>query len=266
MINKVIEIRPGRSINVNLYSHPTSKATAFLIHGLGGSSAQWREQINLLKEHYSLVIPDLFGHGESAKPKSNQGNPYSYPELEQDLQALFKKMATEKNILMGHSYGGALAVGLAIDHQDKIDHLVLISPTACTPNIPIPIIYRLPAFLMEWFRPVLEKHFLQLAFMSTDDPALIETELMAGRKNPMYVVRALINGMKQTTKLDITMLTIPTLLLLGKLDHLIPAEHSEQFYRAIPNHQCVLFDDAAHMVMLEQPARTNQLIMNFLNS
>src|SRR5690242_21838589 len=104
MDNK-IEIRAGRIINVFTHEKPNSDTNLFLIHGLGGRGEQWREQIKVLKNHYSLIVPDLLGHGNSEKPKPESNNPYSFPELTQDLQALFNRYSTKNNIVIGHSYG-----------------------------------------------------------------------------------------------------------------------------------------------------------------
>jgi pimeloyl-ACP methyl ester carboxylesterase len=259
-----IEIRPHRTISVTTYKHPTNPYTAFLIHGLGGRGAQWREQIHLLKQHYTVVVPDLFGHGNSDKPKPGAVNPYSFSEHEQDLRALFKQFSGEKNILLGHSYGGALSVGLAVEHQDQISQLVLFAPTPCTPNVSIPFIYQMPPMVMEVLRPWLEKVFQKSAFDKHDDARLLETEMIAGRNNPMYVIRAMIQGMKAMSRIDVTMLTIPTMIMLGETDNLILPAVSRQFYQAMPHHQFQTVAQASHMLMLEQPAKVNQLLQQFL--
>ncbi len=197
-----IEIRPGRILHISSYHHPHSQETAFLFHGLGGRGAQWREQIDVLKSQYSLVIPDLLGHGQSDKPKPEASNPYSFSELEKDIQAIFAKYATHKNRMIGHSYGGALAAVLASDHQDSVNHLTLISPTPCTPKLQIPRIYHLPTLFMELLRPMLDKQFQKLAFDHTANPMLLAQELQAAKENPMYVIKALVNGMQSIPLID----------------------------------------------------------------
>src|SRR5580693_3351416 len=122
-MDSYIEIRPNRHIHLSLYRHPTSPQTVFLIHGLGGRSEQWREQIPLLKENYTIVAADLLGHGKSAKPTANMKKTYSFSEFDLDLQTLFHKYSGERNIIIGHSYGGALAASLTMEHQDRIDKL-----------------------------------------------------------------------------------------------------------------------------------------------
>ncbi|EKD72116.1 MAG: hypothetical protein ACD_46C00004G0010 [uncultured bacterium] len=264
-MNNRMEIRPKRFINVCHYQHPSSKKTAFLIHGLGGRSGQWLPQLTVLKKDYSVVIPDLYGHGQSDKPKpSNAFNPYTFSEYEQDLRILFNRFATDTNIIAGHSYGGALAASLAIDHQDKVNRLVLISPVPCTPNLQISWAYKLPLFMMEIFRFLLEKKAQKQSFDPTTDPKIIETELYESRKNPMYVIKAAIDGMLQMQRIDVTMLTVPTLILLGQHDQLILSEVSQKFYQQLPHHRIIMLDNIAHMALAEKPDVVNIEMTNFL--
>lgn len=263
-MDRKIEIRPGRTINVYIEQHPTNDATAFLFHGLGGYGGQWREQFDFLKENYTLIVPDLFGHGASDKIRPSYDNPYSFEELDLDLQTLFNHFSSDTNIILGHSYGAALALSVAIDHQDRVNKLVLISPTPCKPNLTLPWMYHLPTFAMELLRPLLERKFQELSFTPKDNPQLLADELAAGRNNPMYVIKNTVKGMRDVPLIDVTMLTIPTLIISGKEDGLIPVITQQQFYKALPHHQFVDMTDASHMVMLEKPEEVNKTIKEFL--
>lgn len=259
-----IEIRPGRTINIRTYSNSAIDDTIFLFHGLGGRGEQWHNQIEALKGKYNLIVPDLLGHGKSDKPKpKGNHNPYSFNELELDLQAIFKKYANAKNIIIAHSYGGALATSVTFDHQDQVSKLILLAPTPCAPSFKVPFIFRLPACLMELFRPALEKNFQQCAFEPFDDPQLLNTELIAGRANPMYMISGMVRGMQDIPKLDVTMLTVPSLIMLGNDDKLVPPAASRQFYTALPHHRFELIQQAAHLLMLEKPDEVNKLIVEF---
>lgn len=258
------EIRPGRHINISIHKNPKSQQTAFLIHGIGGRGEQWREQINVLKNQYSLIIPDLYGHGKSDKPKSTATNPYAFDELEKDSLALFKKFATQDNIVLGHSYGGALATTLTMNHQDNISRLVLISPTPCTPKLTVPALYYLPTFIMQLCRPWMEKKFQQLAFDPMTDPNLLAYESRANKNNVMSVIKAVVQGAKTIPALDVTMLTVPTLVLSGEHDGIVPVAAQQAFYQAIPHHKFEVINNASHMVMLEKPDLLNQTLLNFL--
>lgn len=255
-----MEIRPGRIIHIKTYPHPTNKKTAFLIHGLGGSGEQWREQIQILKEEYTLVIPDLLGHGQSDKPKSNSHNLYCFEEFRRDMLALFHRFSAEKNIVIGHSYGGALATTLALANPDMITRLVLIAPVPCAGTANVPMIYHLPAFTLEWLRPLLEKQFAGLAFDPSDNPKLVKEEIEKSRHNPMHIIKNMIAGMETIPTLDVSLLKAHTLILLGENDKLIPPLLSEKFYNPIPHRNIETIQNTAHMVMLERPEQVNQLL------
>jgi pimeloyl-ACP methyl ester carboxylesterase len=257
-----IEIRPGRTINLRVIQHPTSDKTAFLIHGLGGRGEQWRFQLDLLKQDYTLIIPDLYGNGKSDKPKPDN-NTYTFTEFDKDISVLFNKYASNDNIVMGHSYGGTFATSLTIKNQNKISKLILIAPVPCAPSLSLPLMYRLPAPLLQLFRPLLEKEFQKAAFDPSTNPELVAEEMRANLTNPMYVISAMVAGMKDIPTTDATTLTTPTLMLTGQHDQLIPPSVSTDYYRALPHHEFHSIDHAAHLIQLEQPAATNDLLRRF---
>lgn len=260
----IIEIRPGRLLNISFHENPQSDTTIFLIHGLGARGRQWRNQINILKDKYALVIPDLFGLGESEKPRSFFSNPYSFTELDLDLHTIFTRYANKNNIVMGHSYGGALAVSLATDFQNKINKLILINPTHAEPKTQLPPVFRYPAFVLQWIRPKLEKAFNEAGYDQSTSQTLINEENIANRKNEMYVIKAMVKGMKTIRKIDVSRLQMPVLIIIGETDKIILPENVKIFYQKIPHHEIHVVPQAAHMVMLEQPQKTNELILAFL--
>lgn len=259
-----IEIRPGRNINLVRFIHPEPKGTIFLIHGLGGRGSQWRVQIPVLKKDYTLIVPDLYGHDKSDAPVPGAVNPYSFAEIFQDLQALFNQYAGKNNMIFGHSYGGAFSTDLCIKHQDKVSKLVLLTPTPCMPTIEIPTVYRLPLFILNFLRPLLEKQFVKLAFNKTTNEQLIKVEVEESRKNPIYLIKSLITGMNTIIPADVSQLETPTLLIQGMNDLLVPPVLQDQFYHVIPHLQVCQINDAAHLVLLEQPEKVNQAILKFL--
>lgn len=259
-----LEIRPGRTINIEIYKNPNSLATLFLVHGIGGSGAQWREQIKILQKDYTLIVPDLLGHGKSEKPNPTDVNPYTFKAFAEDLEIIFNKYATEKNFLLGHSYGGALALFLAVQHSEKINKLVLIAPAPCEPFITIPFIFKLPVFLLNLLQPLLDKSFQKLAFDNSVDAKLKREESEAGLKNAMTVIKAMWQGCTQVEKINPKQVSTPTLVIVGESDKIIPAPTIKNYYEHIPHLQFEVIQKAGHMVMLEQHEKINSLIIQFL--
>jgi pimeloyl-ACP methyl ester carboxylesterase len=264
-MDNLFEIRPGRRIYRIIDESTVHDPTIFLIHGFAGSGEQWRNLVPFLKNRYRLVIPDLLGHGLSEKPRPTKDNPYTFTEYSQDLQSLFEKHASPHNIIIGHSYGGALAANLAAYNQTAVNKLILIAPMSCKPVMTVPPIFRLPAWLLELLRPYLEKNFRETAFVATDSPALLSEEDRAGKKNAFYVLKALLQGTKDIPWLDVTKIHIPTLVICGEHDGIMSMEKIRSFYGALPDVQFETLTNAAHMLMLEQPEKVDALIEKFLN-
>jgi pimeloyl-ACP methyl ester carboxylesterase len=263
-MNNLFEIRPGRRIHRIIDESTLSDPTIFLIHGMGGRAEQWRDLVPFLKNRYRLVIPDLLGHGLSEKPRPAKDTPYAFSEYSQDLQSLFEKHASSHNIIIGHSYGGALAANLAAHNQTAVNKLILIAPMSCKPVMTILPLFRLPAWVLELLRPYLEKNFREAAFVSTDSRALLSEEERAGKKNAFYVLKAMVQGTKDIPLLDVTQIHIPTLVICGEHDGIISMDKIRSFYGPLPSVQFETLTNAAHMLMLEQPEKVDALIEKFL--
>lgn len=260
----VIEIRPGRNINITMHILDQNAPTLFMIHGGGGRGKQWRKQIPEFKEQYNLIIPDLLGHGLSDKPKPHKNNPYSFTEFSEDLQIIFDKYKTHENVIIGHSYGGALAAYLAAKNQNEIEKLILIAPANPKPQIKIPLLYRLPAPILELIRPILENKFRRMAYTNTASQNLIEEENTESKVNHFYVLKALLDGRIKTPEIVMKKIKISTLILEGEKDQITPNKMITETYADIPNHQFITLANASHMLMLEQSDEVNELIRMFL--
>src|SRR5271169_7041198 len=94
-----------------------------LIHGMAGSSATWRAIIPQLSKKFRVIAPDLLGHGESAKPRSD----YSLGAFAVFLRDLLDELGVSQATVVGHSLGGGVAMQFVYQHPDYVQRLVLIS-------------------------------------------------------------------------------------------------------------------------------------------
>lgn len=260
----MLEIRPGRRIQVSIHESTSSNPTIFLIHGLGGRGYQWREQVKHLQNKYRLIVPDLLGQGSSEKPLPQGNAPYSFTELHQDVQAIFERFAGEQNIVFGHSYGGAMSTFLAYNNPKKIQKLVLVSPVSCGPFKAVPLVYFLPVPLLTFLRNYLDKSFEKLAFSTADNAELLEIEKEGRDLNNIEIIKALLMGMEKIPALDVSQLPVPSLIIGGKEDKIVPPAAIKNFYSELPHHRMFILDKAAHMVHLERSVEVNQLLDDFL--
>lgn len=105
---------------------------ALLLHGFPQTHAMWHRVAQRLAPHYRLVLPDLRGYGDSAKPRGDAGHAnYSKREMAADMAALMQSLGHEQYLVAGHDRGGRVAHRLALDHPQAVRKLALldIAPT-----------------------------------------------------------------------------------------------------------------------------------------
>ena len=94
-----------------------------LIHGLAGSSRSWKDVMPALSRTNDVLAPDLLGHGDSAKPMGD----YSLGAHASGLRDLLATLDVPPATVVGHSFGGGVAMQLAYQHPELCDRLVLVS-------------------------------------------------------------------------------------------------------------------------------------------
>src|SRR3989454_12141510 len=94
-----------------------------LIHGITGSSLTWEDVIEPLAERYTVVAPDLLGHGESAKPRGD----YSLGAYASGIRDLLAALGHSRATVVGHSLGGGIAMQMAYQFPERVERLVLVS-------------------------------------------------------------------------------------------------------------------------------------------
>ena len=97
--------------------------TVLLLHGLAGSSRTWRAVLPELALTHDVIAPDLLGHGESAKPMGD----YSLGAFASGLRDFLAALDVPRATIVGHSFGGGVAMQLAYQHPELCDRLVLVS-------------------------------------------------------------------------------------------------------------------------------------------
>ena len=119
-----VAISPAVRLSViDIYPDHPQQVLVF-IHGFGGNALQWTYQLSRFSRTNRVIAPDLRGYGKSDKP----GGDYSMDQILADLEALLDALGvTEKVVLVGHSFGGAIASEFAAAHPQRVARLVLIA-------------------------------------------------------------------------------------------------------------------------------------------
>ncbi len=237
-----------------------------LLHGFPFSRQTWERQLRGMANTYRVIAPDLRGFGESS------GTPSTLEELADDLHALIAHLGLPSVVVAGFSMGGYVLFRYFAHHADRVKALVLIS-TRAEADTPegresrYAAIERLrkegaEKYLAEFARRLVSPHTLDT------DPSLV-----AKVRRFMGVPRvdSLIGALKAMAERPdssplLPTIAVPTLVVAGADDKLIPAAVARETATKIKGAKCVVFSDAGHMVNIEQSDQFTGALREFLNS
>jgi pimeloyl-ACP methyl ester carboxylesterase len=249
------------------------------IHGLLGSQAQWAHLVDRLDDSHRVIVPDLFGHGESDKPMGD----YSLGAHAATLRDLLDRLEIERVTLVGHSLGGGIAMVFSYLFPERVDRLVLVSSgglgrevSALLRSATLPgAEYVLPVIASGWMRDRLSSAGRVLGAVGLR-PGSDLTQVWRGftslgdsdtRRAFLATTRAVIDpGGQSITAHDYLpeVAPIPTLVVWGTRDRLIPAWHAASATTSIQGCRIELFQGAGHFPHLEDPDRFADLVRQFL--
>lgn len=218
--------------------------TLVFVHGFGGRAMQWMYQLREFSIKNRVIAFDLRGHGLSDKPPGR----YTMDEIQTDLiHALDWMGITEKIVMVGHSFGGAVVIEFTHRHPERVERMVLIASAgeyrltgmgALALRLPLPILRLIEPFTRQWLHAparVLKPWYLN----------------NLSRWNGWSMMR------------DIT---TPALVIRGNRDRVFDPRLFAEVARALPNSEEVDVGASAHMVMLERREAVNRAIKRFLAS
>jgi len=235
------------------------------IHGLGSAADRWMKiPQNLPPDFHSIAI-DLPGFGESDKHANIS---YTMEHFRQFIISFLKQVSsTEKTTIIGHSLGGYIASEIAIQNQNLLNQLVLIDSSG-TLDSPTPI---LEQYLNAAKKPT-QDNVRQVFEQMVADPSRVPDKLVDGfirRINMPNAKHAFESTLAYSTSTQIgldrlRLIKIPTLILWGIHDKVIPLEHSGFFKDTIHESQLEIIDDAGHAPFAEKPDQVSEILKNFL--
>ena len=252
-----------------------------LVHGITGSSAHWEPIMPLLAERYTVVAPDLVGHGESAKPRGD----YSLGAYATGIRDLLIALEHPKATVVGHSLGGGVAMQFAYQFPERCDRLVLISSggigaevslllrAAALPGselvLPLLASSRVRAaagFLADVLGKLRLRPGNDLAEMAAGIGSLAESD---ARQAFLHTLRAVIDPRGQrvnaTDRLHLAQV-MPSLIVWGERDPIIPVEHAHVAHAAMPGSRLELLEEAGHFPQLDDPITLARLLTDFVES
>ncbi|MGH2925349.1 MAG: alpha/beta fold hydrolase [Solirubrobacterales bacterium] len=265
----------GTAVNyVELSPTDPDPTTVLFVHGLSGSWQNWLENIPHFARTHRVVALDLPGFGHSPMP-SWQISIEAYGRL---VHRFCDTIGIGDCAIVGNSMGGFISAEAAVAEPDRFEKLVLVSAAGVTSarlrrrpaetaarmaTGAAPLLMRLSEHGMR--RPRLR----QVGFKGlVQHPELLRTELLhelfqngTGRPGFLPAVEGLI-GYDILDQLDDV--EVPTLIVWGRNDHVVPSQDAVQFGRHLHNSRTVIFADTGHVPQLERPVRFNRVLETFL--
>jgi pimeloyl-ACP methyl ester carboxylesterase len=258
--------------NVELYyeTHGEGKPLV-LISGIGYTLWQWHGMIPFLQEHFQVIAFDNRGVGQSDKP----AGPYTAHMLAADTAGLLDALGIEKAIVMGHSMGGFIAQAMALDFPQRVEKLILCSTNFGGPRH-IPVTPEAMKVLTDVTRDPLSR-FQNGLLVSTAPgwaerhPELIQQWIEWRLANPVdpgsYQAQLAIGLglLPEAASFEnrLSALTVPTLILFGAHDKVVPPENAALLAEKIVWSHVVILPDAGHFFPIEIPEAASQAVIDF---
>jgi pimeloyl-ACP methyl ester carboxylesterase len=283
----MVELEPTKR-EIVLHGHRVSYRTAgtgdsvvLLIHGIAGCATQWDPVARILAEHYTVLAPDLLGHGESAKPRGD----YSLGAYAASVRDLLVALGHRRATVVGHSLGGGVAMQFAYEYPPFAERLVLVSSGGLGREVhPLLRAATLPGseFVLPWIAherlhgvaAVIGRALDLLGLRTGPDLA----EMVRGyasladaeaRMAFIHTARAVLDLTGQrvnaTDRLYLAEL-LPSLVIWGRHDPLIPVSHADVAHKGLPGSRLEIFEEAGHFPQLYDPFRFARSLRDFIET
>jgi pimeloyl-ACP methyl ester carboxylesterase len=250
-----------------------------LLHGIGNNCQTWAGVIDRLAETHTVIAPDLLGHGNSDKPRGD----YSIAAYANGMRDLLSVLDVEQATVVGHSLGGGIAMQMAYQFPERVDRLVLVNSgglgaevnfilrAATLPGAEIV----LPLMVHRHVRTLaagLGRVFGALGHRpSSDLQGILEgfASLTTGEAQRafLHTARSIIDisGQRVSARDRLYLAgDMPTLIIWGARDPMIPVAHAYDAHGAIPHSRLEVFESAGHFPFNDEPVRFSQALSDFI--
>ncbi len=263
------------------YRSAGSGPVIVLIHGMAGRSDTWRFVMPALAEHFTVIAPDLLGHGQSAKPRGD----YSLGALASGVRDLLVALGHDRATLLGQSLGGGVAMQFVYQFPTRCERLVLVSSGGLGDEVNLLLRaltlpgaeFVLPVACTNWVHDtgVTVAGWLRRAGLRPG-PHLEEIWESYGsladgetRASFLQTLRSVVDYSGQrvsaTDRLYLAS-ALPTLIMWGDRDHIIPVHQGFATHEAIPGSRLEIFEGVGHFPHCERPERFVDVLVDFMQS
>lgn len=251
-----------------------------LLHGIAGSSETWLPAMRLLQKDFTVLAPDFLGHGQSAKPLGD----YSLGNQASAMRDFLRLLGIKRVTVVGQSFGGGVAMQFAYQFPEFCERLVLVDAGGLGREVNwilrlvalpgaeyvMPVLF--PAFTRRWGDAV----FGFLAERGIRSPRAAEMwhsyRSLTRPENRHAFVRTIQSvidpGGQSVSAMDRLYLAahMPTLIVWGDHDKIIPLPHAYIAHEAIPNSRLQVMEGVGHFPHVEEPDQFVSILVDFLRS
>jgi pimeloyl-ACP methyl ester carboxylesterase len=267
-----------------LHGHEVSYRVAgegpalLLVHGIAGRADNWDPVIPALARTHTVIAPDLPGHGLSGKPSGD----YSIGALASAMRDLLVYLGHDGATVVGHSLGGGVAMQFAYMFPERCDRLVLVSSGGLGQDVnfilraaALPgadLFLTLTAGLANKLGSGVGRAFGAVGFRPAPDVAEVARGFasLADRETRLAFLSTLrsvigTDGQRVDASNRLYLAAdMPTLIMWGELDPIIPAFHGERAHAAMPGSRLKIFAGAGHMPHIDHPNEFIHTLLEFI--
>jgi 3-oxoadipate enol-lactonase len=238
-----------------------------LIHGLAGDHGAWRAQIETLSRQFRVIAFDNRGAGASTQVDE----PISTQDLAADTLGLMDALGVAQAQVVGRSMGGAVAQHMALMAPERVRSLTLCASFARLDPLGRRVLHNMREAL-EWRGSWADharhsvQNFVSAAFFNSqpEQVAAIERLLGGETRLPACYSRQNEACQQHDTQDELPRIQQPTLVMGGDADPICSLTATHALARGLPHAQLAVFAGASHFFLMEQPARFNQLLLDWL--
>jgi len=288
-------LRPVRDVEAPLLQYRTihgyrrafrvagSGPALLLIHGVGCNSKSWEPVHAKLAQRFTVIAPDLLGHGESDKPHAD----YSLPAFANGMRDLLAVLGIDRVTVVGHSFGGGVAMQFAYQYPELVERIVLVNAGGVSKDVSLALrlaampmgaealaMLRAPG-VMPAIRGFGRAVGAVLGSTRLGRDVTDVVEMLEGFQDPAGLaafartLRSVVDASGQyVTMLDRSYLvqSVPVQIIWGEDDLIIPVDHAHTAHAAIPGSRMEIFEDSGHMPFHDHPDRFVEVVERFIDS
>jgi 3-oxoadipate enol-lactonase len=249
------------------FSRVGSGSSVLFLHGVGADRRMWQDQLDALGGEFLGFAWDARGYGDS----DDYEGPFEFAKVCADLVRMLDCLGADRVHIVGQSMGGLIAQDFYARAPHRVRSLTLVDTTWSLRR-------SMTSEQVEAFLAARRAPLMQGATPAELAPALVKRllapqakpevrerliDIMSGLRVGSYL-KALEAVTRYEGRLDLTQVSVPTLVIVGDLDEVTPPAASEHLAAHIPGAELVVLPEAGHMANMEQPEAFNAALRRFL--